>query len=411
MVSPFLPEAERVAAIRAALPATRAGVYLDAGTCGPLPAETAAAMAAVEDRELTVGRAHREAGDELLARLDEARAAIAAVLTTDVDLVAVTHSTTNGLNLALGSVAWRPGDRAVTTNHEHPGLLLPLAGIRDRFGVEVVAADIDDGRDEERTMAALEAALTPSTRLVALSHVLWSTGAVLPVERIVALTRDRGVVVVIDGAQAAGAIPVSVDDIGADFYATSGQKWLLGPEGTGALHVRRDRVGSVVPPATGLFSTAEPYGATLAPDARRFESAGFHAPSVAGLARSVGWLSMYVGLPWAMERATRLARAAAERLAATPGVDLATPPERMATLVSFRVASWPAEEVVAALGRRVHAVTRHVPGHELVRLSIGFFTSEGELRRVLDAVEEIAAHAPGTLPARPPIEFLEAQPE
>jgi len=410
MVSPSLPDAERVAAIRAALPATRACIYLNTGSCGPLPAEAAAAMAAVANRELTVGRAHREAFDEILARLDEARAGVAAVLTTDLDLVAITHSTTHGLNLALGSVAWRPGDRAVTTNHEHPGLLVPLAGIRDRFGAEIAAVDIGDGGDDERTLAAIEAALTPATRLVALSHVLWTTGAVLPVARIAALAHRRGIALVLDGAQAAGAIPVAVDEIGADFFATSGEKWLLGPEGTGALHVCRDLVGSIVPPVAGFFSTAEPYGTELAPDARRFEAAGFHAPSVAGLARSVGWLLTSVGLPWAMERAGRLARAAAERLATTPGVTLVTPRERMATLVSFRVAGWPAADVVEALGRRAHAVTRAIPGHELVRLSIGFFTSDGELGRVLDAVEEIAAHEPGTLPTHPPIEFLEALP-
>jgi L-cysteine/cystine lyase len=409
MAIPFPPEPDRLAAIRDALPATRAGIYLNTGTCGPLPAEAAAAMAAAAERELVVGRSHPAAFEELTARLDEARAGIAAVLATDVDLVAITHSTTHGLNLALGTIGWRPGDRAVTTNHEHPGLLAPLAGLSARFGAEVLAVDIGDGGDDERTIAALEPALAPPTRAVALSHVLWSTGAVLPVEQIVALARERGIAAVIDGAQAAGAIPVAADDIGADFYATSGQKWLLGPEGTGALHVRRDLVGSVVPPVAGFFSAAEPYGPSLAPDARRFEAAGFGPVAVTGLARSIGWLAMYVGLPWANARAGGLARAAAERLRRISGVTLVTPRERMATLVSFRVAGWPAAEVVAALARRAHAVTRSVPGHDLVRLSIGFFTSESELDQVLDAVEEIAAHEPGTLPPGPAIEFLAAE--
>ncbi|MCU0483965.1 MAG: aminotransferase class V-fold PLP-dependent enzyme [Chloroflexi bacterium] len=410
MTSPFPPGRDRLAAIRAALPATRAGIYLNTGTCGPLPAETAVAMAAVAERELTVGRAHPGAYEELVARLDEARAGVAAVLTTDVDLVAITHSTTHGLNLALGSIAWRPGDRAVTTNHEHPGLLAPLAGLRTRFGVEVATADVGDGGDDDRTIAALETALTPATRVIALSHVLWSTGAVLPLARIVALARERGVSVVVDGAQAAGAIPVAADEIGADFYATSGQKWLLGPEGTGALHVRRDLVGSIVPPQAGFYSASEAYGDTLAPDARRFEVAGFGATTVTGLARSIGWLAMSVGLPWAMARAAGLAGAAAEQLAAIPGVTVATPRGRMGTLVAFRVVGWPSVQVVEALAHRVHALTRSVPGHDLVRLSIGFFTSDDELVRVLEAVEEIAAHEPGSLPARPAIEFLRPEP-
>jgi selenocysteine lyase/cysteine desulfurase len=145
----------------------------------------------------------------------------------------------------------------------------------------------------------------------------------------------------------------------------------------------------------------------LWPDARRFETAGFHKPSIVGLARSAGWLSMYVGLPWAYVRAARLARNAADRLAAMPGVALVTPRERMATLVSFQVAGWTGDEVAEALGRRVHAIVRSIPRLDAVRLSVAFFTTESELRRVLDSVEEIAAHTPDTLPARPMIEFLE----
>jgi hypothetical protein len=91
----------------------------------------------------------------------------------------------------------------------------------------------------------------------------------------------------------------------------------------------------------------------------------------------------------------------------TPGVALVTPRDRMATLVSFRVAGWTGDEVAEALGRRVHAIVRSIPRLDAVRLSVAFFTTETELSRVLDGVEEIAAHTPATLPARPTIEFLE----
>jgi len=160
--------------------------------------------------------------------------------------------------------------------------------------------------------------------------------------------------------------------------------------------------GRVVPPFGGFFAAGTPYAVgrdALHPDARRFETAGFNKAAIVGVARSAGWLSMYVGLPWAHERAARLASAAAERLAATAGVTLLTPRERMATLVSFQVAGWVAADVVEVLGRRAHAIVRSIPGLDAVRLSVGFFNSDEELGRVLDAVEEIAAHTPGTLPA------------
>jgi L-cysteine/cystine lyase len=404
-------EREKLAGLRAGLPATRAGIYLNTGTSGPLPAEAAAAMREAAERELAVGRATLASYEELVARMDEARGVVAAILGTDVDLVALTHSTTEGINLALGTIDWQAGDRAVTTSLEHPGVTGPLALLRDRLGVEVVEAEIGDGGDDERTLAALRAATAGGrTRAVVASHVAWSTGAELPAAAIAGLAREAGAVGILDGAQAGGAIPLAVDEIGADFYAVSGQKWLLGPDGTGALAVRRGIVHDVLPPVGGFFAASTPYAVgrdALWPDARRFETAGIHKPSIVGLARSAGWLGMFVGLPWAHERAARLAAGAAERLAAMPGVALLTPRRQMATLVSFRVAGWTGNQVAEALEHRVHAIVRSIPGLDAVRLSVAFFTTEDELRRVLDAVEEIAAHTPATLPARPAIEFLD----
>jgi L-cysteine/cystine lyase len=404
------PEREKVAALRAALPATRAGIYLDTGTCGPIPAESAAATRQAEERDLALGRATRDADEELADRMAEARGSLAAILGTDIDCVALTHSTTEGIGLAVGTLDWRPGDRVLTSSQEHPGLLGPLAVARDRFGVDVRVAEIGDGGDDDRTLTALERELCAGpVRLVALSHVLWTTGAVLPVAEIVRRAHAHGAAVVLDGAQAGGAIPVAVDELGAEFYAVPGQKWLLGPAGTGALVVRRDVIAATVPPVRGSFSTAMPSVGDrddLWPDARRFEVAGFHAPSLIGLARSAGWLAMYVGLPWALERAGSLAQGAAIRLQGTPGVALVTPPGRMATLVTFRLPGWQAERVADELARRVFASIRVIPGLDAIRISVGFFTSDEELGRFQGAVAEIARHTPASLPPRPAIEFL-----
>jgi L-cysteine/cystine lyase len=411
---PTVPDGEKLAAFRAALPATRAGIYLDTGTCGPIPAESADAMRQAAERELVLGRATRDATEELVDRMAEARAALAAVLGADMNGVALTHSTTEGIGLAMGTLDWRPGDRALTTNHEHPGLLAPLAAARDRHGVEVRVAEIGDGGDDDRTLAALEQELASGrVRLVALSHVLWTTGAVLPVAEIVRRSHAHGAVVVLDGAQAGGTIPLHVDDLDAEFYAVPGQKWLLGPQGTGALIVRPDVATASLPGTRGPFSVAGPDRVgreDLWPDARRFEVAGFHAPSLVGLARSAGWLAMHVGLPWAHARAARLAHDAAVRLHATPGVVLVTPLGRMATLVTFRLAGWPAERVAEELARRVFATVRPIPDLESVRISVGFFTTEEELRRVLDVVAMLAGHTPASLPPSPGIEFLERPP-
>ena len=407
MVTPFLPEDERLAAVRQALPATSAGIYLNAGSVGPLPAETHRAMLIQSERELSTGRSSMDDFEELLQRMDEARASVAAIVRADPREVALTHSTTEALNIASWSVDWRPGDRAVTTRFEHAGGLGPLYTLRDRLGVELVMADLGDGGDD-RTLAILDAAIGPSTRLVSISHVAWTTGALLPIARIVDLAHQRGALVVVDGAQAVGAIPVDVGELGADFYAVPAQKWLLGPEGMAALHVRSALIERARQTFAGYFSFASHDlvgAAELYPDARRFETSGFHRPSVVGMARSLAWLSMYVGLDWVHRRGTTLARATAARLAAIPGVEVLTPTERMATLVTFRIAGWPAETALDEISRRSFAIFRTVP-IDALRISVGFYNTEQELEQFATTVELLAAHSPATLPPRPTLTIL-----
>ena len=404
-----MPDPEKLVAIRAALPALSAGIYLNTGSVGPLPAETAAAMAELELRERDLGRAHPDDFLDFLDRMAEARAGVAAVLGTDVGAIALTHATTDAMNVATLLPDWRAGGRAVTTAHEHAGGIGPLIALRDRTGVEVVFVDAGDDGDDERTLAAFDAAITPGTRLVSLSHVLWTTGAVMPVARIAELAHARGALVVVDGAQAAGAIPVRFDALGADLYAVPAQKWLLGPEGMGALVVDPARIATRVPPLGGWFSFERIDGAGDAawwPDARRFEATGFHRPSVVGMARSIGWLSMYVGLEFVHRRGTALAAGAAARLAGIPGVNVLTPSVAMATLVTFRIAGWPAQAALEELGSRVFAIARTIESLDALRISVGFFTSDEELERFSEAVALLAAHTPETLPPRRTLTIL-----
>ena len=118
------------------------------------------------------------------------------------------------------------------------------------------------------------------------------------------------------------------------------------------------------------------------------------------MARSIGWLSMFVGLDYVLGRGPAMARAIARRLAAIDGVTVLTPTDRMATLVTFRIAGWSAQAALDELGARVFAIARTIPSLDALRVSVGFFTSEDELERLADAVELLAAHTPETLPPR-----------
>jgi L-cysteine/cystine lyase len=404
-----MADEDKLVAVRAALPALASGIHLNTGSVGPLPAEVAAAMDEMAAYERDIGRSHVDAYEALLERMGEARAGVAAVVGADLNEIALAHSTSDAMNVATWGLDWHPGDRAVTTTQEHAGALGPLYALRDRVGLELAFADIGDGSDDAATLEAFDRAIVPGTRLVSCSHVLWSTGAVLPVARIAALARERGALVVVDGAQAAGAIPVSVRDLGADAYAVPAQKWLLGPEGMGALWVAREAGERIRPAFAGHFSLAS-YdsrgSASWHPDARRLEASNWHRPSVVGMARAIGWLTMYVGLEYIHRRGPALALRAADALAEIPGVELLTPRGQMATLVTFRIRGWPPQAALDELGARVFAIARSIPRLDALRISVGFFTSDDELDRFIGAVRFLAGHTPETVPPRRTLPIL-----
>ncbi len=411
MVSPFLPDAEKVVAVREAMPATTGGIYLNAATAGPLSRETVAAMREIEDWELRVGRADADGELAFAERLDECRGVLAAMLSTDHAGVGLTHGATEAMNHAVFGLDWQPGDRILTTDAEHPGLAGPIWSVRARAAVEVDVVAAGAAVDAEHIVDLIRAAMTPRTRMIALSHVLWTTGAVMPIEAIATIAERQGAWLVVDAAQSVGAIAVDATSLGADIIGIAGYKWLAGPLGAGALWASPRARAEAVPSWVGFQSFAAmnlPRSGELWPDGRRFEQADVHRPSIVGLARAVGWLQMYVGLPWALERAGRLARQTAERLASIEGVVVLTPLDRMATIVTVRVDGWPSQELGTALSRQIFAITRTIPALDALRLSIGYFNTEAELDRLVTAVAEIAAHTPDTLPRRPDLVVLAA---
>jgi L-cysteine/cystine lyase len=398
-----MSDPDKLAAVRAALPSLASAIQLNTGTCGPIPAESAAAMAELEAYERDFGRAQHEYYLESVQRLDEARAGVAAVLGADLDEIAITHAATDGMNIGTWSIDWRNGGRAVTSCHEHAGGVGPLYMVCDRYGVDLGFAEFAGDASDDEIVAHFDRLITPGTKLVSISHVLWTTGLVMPVARIAEIAHARGALVLVDGAQSAGAIPISVRDLGVDMYAVPGQKWLLGPEGLGALWIRRELFESAKSSFSSYF-TFTSYDSRgnreLQVDARRFMVPGYHRPSVVAFARSIGWLTMYVGLEFAYRRGAAMAHRAADILGGIDGVTLLTPRDRMAGLVSFRIAGWPAQAALDELSARTFAIARTLPMVDALRISVGFWTTEDELDRFMDGVRLLAAHTPESIPPR-----------
>ncbi len=341
--------------------------YLNTGTFGPLPRRTADTLAAWHRRMLEDGRSGHALFTEWLGLRGELRDAISRLIGAASDCVALTTSTTEACDIVVAGLRLVPGDEVVTTDVEHPGLL----GALRAWELDVRVARVRD-RPAADALAAFEEVITPKTRLIAVSHVAWTTGAVVPVRE---LARS-GPPVLVDGAQSAGAIEIDVEALGCHFYTVSGQKWLLGPEATGALYVRRDRIDDLKMTFPSYASwkdvaTLEPW-----PDARRYESVFIPAGSTAGLLESIAFAEE-LG-PERFERA----RAAAERCRELleERVEVVTEPGQ-ATLVSFKPND-AADTVVKRLDEQ-GVVVRDMPGLGWVRASCGFWTSDDDLERLV----------------------------
>ncbi|HEY5059744.1 MAG TPA: aminotransferase class V-fold PLP-dependent enzyme [Gaiellaceae bacterium] len=345
---------------RAQFPVLDRYAYLNAGTNGPLARATVEAFVAEAESELYEGRSSKARFEAMLELRERARRGIADVLEVEAGLVALVDSTTRGCAVVIAGLGLRPDDEVVTTDQEHFG----LTGAVHASGVRVVVAAADED--------AILASVTPRTRLLALSHVLWTTGRKLDLAR---LKAESGLPVLADGAQSAGAI--RTEAAGLDFYTVSAQKWLCAPDPCGALYVRDPEHLRVAAPGYPAQSAYEPSGAfTPKEGAARFDAGWTGTPTLVGLVTALG-----THPDWRYERAAEIAARCRERLAER--VEVVTPPGH-STLVAFRPPGDPTELVAGLADRGV--IVRELPGRNLVRASCGWWTNEEDVERLVDGV-------------------------
>jgi L-cysteine/cystine lyase len=385
----------KVDALRMQLPAVQTTGYFNTGSNGPIPIVAFEAADAAARRELQQGRIVPGTYIENRERNRRFAAMAATILGADADEIALTHSATEGLGTTLMGMTWSPGDEVITTFEEHPGLMLPLALLARRFGVVTRYADIGDGASG--VVDAIAGRISARTRVIAISHVLWSTGAVLPLREISELARRNELMVVVDGAQSAGQVPVDLHAMGVDAYAMAGQKWLCGPEATGLLYVRRDRFADIAP-TYARYGQFEPSGYFLpAEGAKRYEIGEFYSPAIAGQEAALRWLRDEVGFDWAYGRIAALGAEFRRRLVSIDGVTVVTPSEPMAGLVNFAIAGLSPQEVTAQLYERGYTI-RYVeiaPCTVSARASVGWWNTEEEVAGLAAAIAELAGRRAG----------------
>jgi L-cysteine/cystine lyase len=346
---------------RAQFPVFERYAYLNAGTNGPLARATVEAMQEWARRDLEQGRGGRPYFERVLPLRRRAREALAGELGVPVENVALVSSTTNACNIVLAGLGLAPEDEVVTTDVEHFGLLGALGASPAQVRV---AAPTPDGILEQ---------LTPRTRLIAISHISWMTGNSLRPEEV---RRRTDLPILLDGAQSVGVVDVSAAEF--DFYTVSAQKWLCGPDSTGALYIRDPERLGIAFPSYMSQSEYEPTGAfTPSAGAVRFDSVWFAPGTLAAVVAA-----LEAAPEWRFER-VRTAAARCRKLLAKRGLEIVTAPDQ-GGLVSFRP-DGDAAELVSRLYER-DVVVRDVPGKGWLRVSCGWWTSDEDLDRLVAAL-------------------------
>ena len=366
-------------------------VYLNSGGSGPPSRETIRAMREADD--LCSGPAYLEGADFYAhqgATYARAREAAARLTGVNPDDIALTQSTTHGMNLGAFALDWRAGDEVVSSRSEHPGCLVPLHALEKRYGARLSLVE------PPITAEKVEEVMTPQTRLVSISHVDWTTGEVLPLGEISALARDRGALTLVDGAQSVGNIPVDIPATGVDMYAFTGHKWVLGPEGMGGFYVRPglvpDRVGSTSLGYASLsdstaFRAEGGYEEHLHGGARRFEASTMSPALAAGITQAAD-AAHERGLEGFAEICRR-AELLASLLEEQPHITLRSPRPAPSGLVSFEISGVAAREAAEKLLAQ-RFVVRFIPEpYPYVRASTHLFNTDEELEALAEAVSKL----------------------
>lgn len=354
---------------RAQFPVLERLAYLNAGSMGPLARATGEAMAEGLRADVEDGRAGAAYFKRMLELREGVRARLADLLAVPPEQMALASSTSNGCNVVMGGLDLGPGDEIVTTDAEHPGLLLPLAV----SGARVVVAPVTT-RPAAEAVDVILAAVGPRTRLIALSHVLWTTGQVIPVDEIKESTR---LPLLVDGAQSVGAIPVEAG--AADFYTVSCQKWLCGPDPLGGLYVADPESLRLASPTYFSQESIEVDGSFVPKaGAPRFDAGWLTPPSLAGLVAALD-----AAPEWRFNRGRELAERCRNRLAGA-GFTVRTEPGQ-AGLVTFEPRDGD-PEAAAAKALEAGVVIRALPKTPWIRASCGYWTSDEDLDRLVAAL-------------------------
>lgn len=377
--------------IRRDFAVTKKTIYMNNGAIAPTPLSTIKAVTDFMLRCAEAGPDAPQTYDYVVSLLEELRTRVAHLINCVRDEVVLVQSTTEGLNIVANGVGWQKGDAVVVRGgrHEHYANYLPWVSLSQRRGVQLRELAVDESG--YFSMAELEKSMK-GARLVTMSHALYNTGAIMPLEEVGRIAKENNALFCVDAAQSAGTIPIDVKKIGCHFMAFPGFKWLCGPTGIGALYCSKEASDMLTPPAIGIESAAlsDQNVITYFDMPARMQAGFRNFPGAAGLEASLRYI-LRVGVEDVRRRNMKVANALRDEIGTIPGVKMYGPDDegRRTSIVTF-IAPGDSSAIVKKLEQNdIIFAARDVGGEKAVRAAPHFFNNEDDAATAVSYVKSL----------------------
>jgi L-cysteine/cystine lyase len=379
--------------VRQNIPALDHCIYLNTGTFGPMPNAVKVEVNRITDLISEHGPFAPDCYEMMVDEMDRTRKTVAHVLNApSCDNITLTRNTTEGANIVAWGIDWQPGDRILTSTHEHPSGFMPLRTVRDRFDLDLEEWEWPEGGDDALLEAFEDKLRERPTRFVYMSYVTCDVGRRLPIAQMVEIAHAHGALFMVDGAHAEGQIRVDVQALGCDFFTGCGHKWLGAPQGTGMLYMSPDVIGDMHRAWIGWTISG-------------------HVPDTGCSESCIGASFEFGTRPWILTSALRaaieyqegfgrdmlesVARENAtwfkDRLRGYDGVSIQTPlePARSTGLVRFTYDGVKVPDLRKYMWEEAGIVS--ASGNEGMRVSIAYYTTREELETLLEVWDSARA--------------------